>query len=304
MLTLLVPQINSSRDTATRLLRLSSLPYHKSHESTGHLRISHVARIDFRDLSFTYPSRPDTTILQNLHLTIPPNTCTAIVGSSGSGKSTVASLILGLYPPSTPDMLTPSTLLIEGRDIRALHIPTLRSLVAVVAQQPTLFATSIAANITYGLPEGSPLNALSNIQAAAQAAGIDEFIESLPKGYQTRVGDGGFGLSGGQAQRLAIARALVRKPEVLILDEATSALDAESAEVVRESVRSLVTSIRGMTVIIITHSQEMMEMAEHIIVLKKGRVAEQGPFAELLKRGGEFRKLVSGGEWLGMVEEE
>ena len=216
----------------------------------------------------------------------------------------MASLILGLYPPSAPDMLTPSTLLIEGQDIRTLHIPTLRSLIAVVAQQPTLFATSIAANITYGLPEASPLNAISSIRAAAQAAGIDEFIESLPKGYQTPVGDGGFGLSGGQAQRLAIARALVRKPEVLILDEATSALDVESAEVVRESVRSLVTSIRGMTVIIITHSQEMMEMAEHIIVLKDGRVTEQGPYAELLKRGGEFRRLLHGGEWLGMVEEE
>lgn len=299
-----VPQINSSRDTATRLLRLSSLPYHKAHESTGQIRISHVARIDFRDLSFTYPSRPDTIILQKLNLTIPSNICTAIVGSSGSGKSTVASLILGLYPPSTPDLLTPSTLLIGGRDIRTLHIPTLRSLVAVVAQQPTLFATSIAANITYGLPEESPLNALSNIRAAAQAAGIDEFIDSLPKGYNTRVGDGGFGLSGGQAQRLAIARALVRKPEVLILDEATSALDSESAEVVRESVRNLVTRARGMTVIIITHNQEMMKMAEHIVVLKKGRVAEQGPFAELVKGGGEFRTLLSGGEWLGMVEEE
>lgn len=304
MLTWPVPQINSSRDTATRLLRLSSLPYHTSHEHTGSIRVSHPGRIDFNNLSFTYPSRPDTSVLQNFNLTIPQNTCTAIVGSSGSGKSTVASLLLGLYPPSTPGKLAPSTLLIGGRDIRSLHIPTLRSLISVVAQQPTLFATSIAANISYGLSETSPLNTIGNIRAAAKAAGIHEFVDSLPRGYKTPVGDGGLGLSGGQAQRLVIARALVRRPEILILDEATSSLDAESAEVVRQSVGRLVASVRGMTVVIITHSREMMDVASNIVVLKNGSVAEEGPFEELMRRGGELRRLLSGGEWLGVVEEE
>ena len=213
-------------------------------------------------------------------------------------------MLLGLYPPSWPETPTPSTLLIGGQDIRSLHIPTLRSLIAVVAQQPTLFATSIAANIAYGLSETSPLKTIANIRAAAKAAGIDEFIDTLPKGYDTPVGDGGLTLSGGQAQCLAIARALVRRPEILILDEATSALDAESAEVVRESVRRLVRSMQGMTVIIITHSREMMEVADNIIVLLSGSVAEQGSFDELMRRGGELRRLLSGGEWLGAVDEE
>lgn len=198
-----------------------------------------------------------------------------------------------------PEKLTPPTLLIGGRDIRTLHIPTLRSLIAVVAQQPTLFATSIAANISYGLSETSPLNTIGNIRAAARAAGIDEFIDALPRGYKTAVGDGGLGLSGGQAQRLAIARALVRRPEILILDEATSSLDAESAEVVRQSVNRLVASARGMTVIIITHRREMMEVASNVVVIKNGMVAEEGPFEELLKSGGELSRLLSGGDYLG-----
>ncbi len=155
------------------------------------------------------------------------------------------------------------------------------------------------------MPESSPLNHLENIRAAAKAAGIDEFISSLPRGYKTRVGDGGLGLSGGQAQRLAIARALARKPQILILDEATSALDSESAEVVRDTVRSLVTSTQGITVIIITHGREMMEVADNIVVLKEGKVAEQGPFDELMRRGGELRRLLSGGECnMDVVEED
>ncbi|KAI9816023.1 MAG: hypothetical protein M1827_002015 [Pycnora praestabilis] len=299
-----IPQINSSRDTASRLLRLSSLPLHASHEHTGEQRIGTVGKITFNNLNFTYPSRPDQRVLHSLNLKISPNTCTAIVGSSGSGKSTIASLLLGLYPPDPTSKDTtnaPPSLTIAGRDIRRIHTATLRSLIAIVPQSPTLFSASIAENIAYGLPEASPFNTLGNVRAAAQAAGIDDFITSLPRGYYTPVGEGGMGLSGGQAQRLAVARALVRRPKVLILDEATSALDMESAEVVRKSVRSLVgrEGGTGMTVLIITHSREMMMVAENIVVLDRGRVVEEGSFDDLMRKRGEFARLLSGGEWTG-----
>lgn len=134
---------------------------------------------------------------------------------------------------------------------------------------------------------------MHNIRAAAQAAGIDDFISSLPTGYQTMVGDGGVGLSGGQAQRVVIARALVRRPQILILDEATSALDAESAEVIRQTVKKLVASRQDLTVIIISHAKEMMEIADNIIMMEQGSVVEQGPYQELVGRpNGKLRALM------------
>lgn len=289
--------MNSSRDTATRLLRLANLPLGSSHEHIGEVRLSYIGPITFQNLNFHYPSRPQQPALTNINLTIHPNTSTAIVGSSGSGKSTIASLLLGLYPPSPLSYtdLAPPTLTINGRDIRSLHMPTLRSLIAIVPQTPTLFPATIAANITYGLPETSPLASASNIRVAAQAAGIDDFIASLPEGYNTHIGDGGAGLSGGQAQRIVIARALVRRPKILVLDEATSNLDNESAEVVRRTVRGLVEK-RGMTVLVITHAREMMTVCERIVVVEKGRVVEEGGFDELMARRGPLRRLLGGAE--------
>lgn len=293
----IVPQMNSSRDTATRLLRLSNLPTGSSHEHIGQVRLSNIGPITFQNLTFHYPSRPTQPALTNINLTIHPNTSTAIVGSSGSGKSTIASLLLGLYPPSPLSYtdLAPPTLTINDRDIRSLHMPTLRSLIAIVPQTPTLFPATIAANITYGLPEASPLASASNIRVAAQAAGIDDFIASLPEGYNTPIGDGGAGLSGGQAQRIVITRALVRRPKVLVLDEATSSLDHESAQVVRRTVRGLVEK-RGMTVLVITHAREMMTVCERVVVVEKGRVVEEGGFDDLMRRTGALRRLLGGGE--------
>lgn len=166
-------------------------------------------------------------------------------------------------------------------------MPTLRSMIGYVPQQPKLFADTIRANITYGLDPYSRFNSLKNVEAAAAAAGIIDFIHSLPEGYSTLIGEGGLKLSGGQAQRLVIARALVRHPRILILDEATSNLDAESAEIIRRSVRRLLnTPGQGLTVVMVTHSRDMMEMADNVIVVDKGGVVEQGSFMGLLKRGG------------------
>lgn len=212
------------------------------------------------------------------------NTCTAIVGPSGSGKSTIASLLLSLYP------VNPSTTLpggfsgkisLGGIEIRRIHVPTLRQLVAVVPQHSTLFPKSIRENITYGLEGSSPLNATTNVHHAARAAGIHEFISSLPLGYDTVVGDGGLGLSGGQVQRIAIARALVRQPRVLILDEATSNLDGESAAVIGRTIKNLIAGGNHMTVIIITHKKEMMEVADRVVVMDRGRVVEDGKPSDL-----------------------
>jgi ATP-binding cassette subfamily B (MDR/TAP) protein 1 len=349
-------QVNISREAGVRLLRLARLPT-SSHEDAGStVRIDTAGDITFNNVNFTYPLRPATQILHNVSFSIPRGSCTAIVGASGSGKSTIAALLLKLYPTARPSLDTRllsssvsssnKDLTISGHAIRALDTHTLRSRVAIVSQTPVLFPGTIAQNIAYALSPSSPQTSLESIRRAATAAGVSEFIDSLPQGYATLVGDGGTSLSGGQAQRLAIARALVREPDVLILDEATSALDAVAAGTIRETIQRLVSTedngddgddgaglvpgsrdgglwtdkqldeaevrspgwlrARGrgkkgkqvkkqMTVIIITHAREMMSVAEHIVMLDKGRVVEEGGYMELKrKRGGAFAKLLRG----------
>lgn len=294
-----VPEISSSKDTASRLLRLVRTPV-DTHEDGGGIKVNEddpnalFGPIHFINLTFSYPTRPEVEILRRLNLTIPHGKCTAIVGASGSGKSTIASLILGLYPSKADNMALasrtgsprgPPSLTIAGRDIRDLDLASLRSLVAVVPQSPTILPTTVRENITYGLSPDSPFVSASGIEAAAHLAGIHEFIQSLPQGYATIIGDGGLGVSGGQAQRIVIARALIRNPRVLILDEATSALDGESAEVIRSSISKLVSrKQRKLTVIVVTHAREMMAFADEVVVLAQGTIIEQGPFRELLSR--------------------
>jgi ATP-binding cassette subfamily B (MDR/TAP) protein 1 len=173
-------------------------------------------------------------------------------------------------------------------------------MISIVPQTPTLFPTSVRANITYGLELNSGLTSIANVEHAARRAGIHDFIANLPSGYETVIGDGGLGLSGGQVQRIVIARALCRRPKVLILDEATSALDGESAWVVRKSVSELVREESGMTVIIITHSRDMMQCADYVVVLEQGRLAEEGGFRELVARKGKLWEMLRVG---GVLEE-
>ncbi|KAJ5095972.1 ABC transporter integral membrane type 1 [Penicillium alfredii] len=288
-----IPQINTSREIATQLLRLANLPEAGSHEHHGTLKASRLTPIKLTHMNFRYPSRPDTVVLKNVSITIPPSSCTAIVGRSGSGKSTIASLLLSLFEAPVSRNGQP-TVTLGGEDILRLHVPTLRSQISIVSQQPTIFPGTIHANISYGIDEHSPLASPPQVRAAAQAAGIDDFISSLPRGYYTVIGDGGIGLSGGQKQRVVIARALLRQPQILILDEATSSLDPAGAEIVRQTVQQLVAAHRGLTVLIITHAKEMIEIADHVVVLDQGVVVENGTYRALSSRhGGKLHALLN-----------
>lgn len=187
-----------------------------------------------------------------------------------------------------------------GADILRLHVPTLRSQISIVSQQPTIFPGTIHDNISYGLDQHSPLASSHNVRTAAQGAGIDDFISSLPRGYNTVIGDGGVGLSGGQKQRVVIARALLRQPQILILDEATSSLDPAGAEIVRQTVQQLVAVHQSLTVIIVTHSKEMIEIANHVVVLDQGAIVEDGPYQTLANmKGGKLNALLSDPEEVG-----
>ncbi|CAG8233759.1 unnamed protein product [Penicillium nalgiovense] len=294
-----IPQINTSREVATQLIRLAKLPEDGSHEHLGSLTVSKLTPIKLTNVNFRYPSRPNTMVLKNVSISIPRNSCTALVGRSGSGKSTIASLLLSLYEAPASETGQP-TITLGGADILRLHVPTLRSQISIVSQQPTIFPGTIHENISYGLDQHSPLSSSHSVRTAAQGAGIDDFISSLPRGYNTVIGDGGVGLSGGQKQRVVIARALLRQPQILILDEATSSLDPAGAEIVRQTVQQLVAMHQGLTVIIITHAKEMIEVANHVVVLDQGAVVEEGPYHALAKmNGGKLNALLSDPEEVG-----
>ena len=299
---LFVPQIDSSLETATRLLLLVDLPIGKSHEYTGSIRPSSDVDLPilFNDLTFAYPTRKEAPALSRLALKIPAGRCTVIAGLSGSGKSTIASLILRFYSCDgfgTPSEAAFPPLTISNYSIARLSTSALREMIAIVPQTPVIFPATVADNIIYGLSLSKPYTTTDSIESAAKAAGVHDFIMTLPQGYNTPIGDGGLGVSGGQEQRIVIARALVRKPRILILDEATSALDKESAAQVRETVRRLIDDQHStMTVVVITHAKEMMTLGDKVVVMKQGRCVEEGTFDELKwRRNGELARMLRAG---------
>ena len=239
--------------------------------------------ISFENVSFSYPTRPAVSIFEDLTFSVPPGTNVAIVGPSGGGKSTISSLLLRFYDP------TSGSIKINDIDIKTMNLKSLRRRIGVVAQEPVLFSGTIAENIAYGVPKASR----TDIIRAARRANCN-FISDFPEGLETSVGARGAMLSGGQKQRIAIARALLKDPDILILDEATSALDAESETLVNEALGRL---MRGTsTTISIAHRLSTIKRSDTIIVLgMDGKVAEQGTFRELnTKEGGHFKKLM---EW-------
>uniref|UniRef100_A0A3Q2QKF7 ATP-binding cassette sub-family B member 10, mitochondrial n=1 Tax=Fundulus heteroclitus TaxID=8078 RepID=A0A3Q2QKF7_FUNHE len=240
-------------------------------------------QLEFCDVSFAYPTRKEAPIFQNLNLLVPAGTIMAVVGPSGSGKSSLVSLLLRLYDPDA------GTISIDGHDIRDLNPYWLRNHIGTVSQEPVLFSCSIRDNIAYGAADPGAVTA-EDVHNAARVANAYGFIQSFPKGFDTVVGEKGVLLSGGQKQRIAIARALLKNPKILLLDEATSALDAENEFLVQEALERLV---EGRTVVIIAHRLSTIKNADSVAVLDQQRVGECGQPTQLLaNRQGLFRKLM------------
>ncbi|KAK6527122.1 hypothetical protein TWF281_010314 [Arthrobotrys megalospora] len=296
----IIPQVSASKDYARRVLRLLELKS-ISHENQGSRKIDLDGSLIIRDVSFSYPSRKKA-VLKNINLQINPGEFIAIVGASGSGKSTLVSLLERLYSPSSGEVI------FSGYQSSDLDIGHLRRQVAIVPQNPYLFPASVRENILYGSNEHYKLSGsmggergpqFQQIVNAANAAGLGEWIGGLKDGYDTLLAMGDESLSGGQLQKIAIARALVRDPRILILDQATAGLDAVSTTTVLDSVWSLKNKGVsggwrgwGTTVIMVTHKTDMMRMADRIVVLEDGRVVDEGHFTDLVTGSESFRRLL------------
>ena len=261
-----------SIDNIKQLLKTDDKPY----LSNGKLQFAGLRRaIVFQNVDFAY--EPESPILQNINLTIERGQVTAFVGASGAGKSTLADLIPRFYEP------TSGSIKFDDRHIQDFEIDSLRRRMAIVSQDTFIFNTSVADNIAYGLQDVPR----TEIWRAAKLANASEFIQDLPKGLDTQLGDRGTRLSGGQRQRIAIARALLRNPDILILDEATSALDSVSEKLIQQSLEKLAV---GRTVITIAHRLSTIAKADKVVVLEQGRIIEQGTYQELLSKRGKLWK--------------
>ena len=234
--------------------------------------------IIFDNVTFRYHPESDINVLENLSFEVKAGQTVALVGRSGSGKTTISKLVLGLYPP------TDGKILIDGYDITAISLPSLRNKVGVVDQDTFLFGGTIRENLTIAYPSAT----LEDIVDAGRLAGADEFIQRLPMGYETQIGEGGGLLSGGQRQRLAIARALLGNPCLLVFDEATSHLDVESERIIQ---RNLNTILHGRTSLIIAHRLSTVRNADIILVLDRGVLIEQGNHEELMAKRGHYYYL-------------
>jgi len=237
-----------------------------------------LGRVEFDNVSFTYPEQK-CEVVNNISFTIEPGMVCAIVGPSGSGKTTIGRLLLRHYDPQLGEIR------IDGQSIRQLKLSSLRTRIAVVAQESPLFSGSVFDNIRYGHLEATD----SEIVEAAKLANADTFISQMPNGYKTNVGERGVKLSGGQRQRLAIARAILRKPKILILDEATSALDRKSEGVVQDALDKVQ---QGITTIVIAHRLSTIRNADKVLVIQDGKLVETGNHESLMANGGMYANLV------------
>ncbi|CAL1376173.1 unnamed protein product [Linum trigynum] len=238
-------------------------------------------KVELKNVCFSYPARPEVTIFKDFNLQVHSGKSVALVGQSGSGKSSVLALILRFYDP------TSGRVMIDGKDIKKLKLRSLRRHIGLVQQEPALFATSIYENILYGR-EGATEG---EVIEAAKLANAHSFISALPQGYLTKVGERGVQLSGGQKQRVAIARAVLKNPEILLLDEATSALDAESEHIVQQALDRL---MKNRTTVMVAHRLSTIKHADQISVIQDGRIIEQGTHSSLVqKRDGAYFKLIN-----------
>ncbi|KIV91662.1 hypothetical protein PV10_06176 [Exophiala mesophila] len=253
-------------------------------------KLDHVeGSLELRNIKHIYPSRPEVVVMDDVSLVIPAGKTTALVGASGSGKSTIVGLVERFYDPVAGNVF------LDGHDISTLNLHWLRQQIALVQQEPVLFSQTIRENIQNGLIGSKYENESEEKQnflmiEAAKKANAHDFISSLPEGYETHVGERGFLLSGGQKQRVAIARAIISDPKILLLDEATSALDTKSEGVVQHALDE---AAKGRTTIVIAHRLSTIKTADNIVVMQQGRIIEQGTHEELLNLKQAYHGLVS-----------
>uniref|UniRef100_A0A673AV84 ATP-binding cassette, sub-family B (MDR/TAP), member 4 n=1 Tax=Sphaeramia orbicularis TaxID=375764 RepID=A0A673AV84_9TELE len=271
----------SARGAAHKVYSIiDRVPSINSFSEDGFRPDSIKGNIEFKNIHFCYPSRPDIKVLDNMSLSVKTGQTVALVGSSGCGKSTTIQLLQRFYDPQE------GSVFIDGHDIRTLNVSYLRQMIGVVSQEPILFATTIAENIRFGRLDVTQ----EEIEKAAKEANAYDFIMDLPDKFETLVGDRGTQMSGGQKQRIAIARALVRNPKILLLDEATSALDAESETIVQAALDKV---RMGRTTIIVAHRLSTIRNADVIAGFQKGEITEIGTHTELMEKEGVYHTLVT-----------
>jgi len=242
------------------------------------LPVPPLGSVTFRDVRFSYPSRPGISALNGVSFEVARGETVAIVGPSGAGKSTIFNLLLRFYDAQS------GTVAVDGLSVADVDPHALRSRIALVPQDVALFDDTIAENIRYGRPDAGD----ADVVAAARAAQAESFIAALPHAYDTRLGERGVTLSGGQRQRIALARAILRDAPILLLDEATSSLDAESEVAVQEALQRLTAS---RTTLVIAHRLATVQRASRILVMDQGRIVEEGRHADLVRRGGLYGRL-------------
>ncbi|KAF9879522.1 multidrug resistance protein 3 (p glycoprotein 3) [Colletotrichum karsti] len=288
----IAPHLMAFSRAATSASELFALIDRKSKidpfDESGQIPSNVSGFIDIQGLTFSYPTRPDTTVLENYSLHIPAGKVTALVGASGSGKSTIIGLLERWYDPAS------GAITLDGTNIRDLSLGWLRTTMRLVQQEPVLFNGTVFENIVNGLvgtawESASKEEQLQRVKQAAKIAFADDFIANLPEGYDTRIGERGGLLSGGQKQRIAIARSVISEPKILLLDEATSALDPHAEGIVQQALDS---ASKDRTTVVIAHKLATIRNADNIVVMSKGKIVEQGKHDELVALNGSYAKLV------------